>query len=209
MKKNCLFFVLITLLVLFLMPTSIAETAPQMDISEFDAAQYVTGEAETVDIYAGLSFGMFPEQATVEAKKAGISIEKNPYTSDYDLYTPSNVLVEEYYEAELHYNFDDKGEYLYQLVCSFNSPRDKVYNDIEKILTEKYGETSYTSETGNSIGEMSFAILGRTVCSTDKCTPYSQRVVKLADGTYVIIEHYVWNDFWPLHYLNISIVNPK
>ena len=122
--------------------------AEEIDISAFDATQYVTGEAETVDIYAGLSFGMFAEQAIVEARKANINITENPYnSSSFDVYTPDMVLVEEYYDAELHYLFDKNGEQLLQVRVDFNSPKDRIYNAIETILTEKYGETPYSSSS--------------------------------------------------------------
>ena len=206
MKKICSILLVLFMTIVFF---SCNAEGVKKDISEFDAAQYVTGTADSVDIYAGFSFGMFAEQAIVEARKAGVYVEQNPYSSGFDVYTPNMVLIEEYYDAELHYYFGDDGTQLLQLMCVFNSPSERVYNAIEKILVNKYGETPYTSVTGNSIGQMSFSAIDRNVFSTEKCPLYSQRVVQLSDGTYVLVDHHIWNDFWPLHYLEITIINPK
>lgn len=153
------------------------------------ATQFAFADEEFT-LHNGTKFGMTIDEVTEIESSKGFSLTSN------NSHLSGRGTIAAQSDSSIDYFFGDDNR-LYRMSYDFSDIN--CFYDIEKNLIAKYGETEYSSDTLKeyptiytySFGKpvpMSSYSLGYTNVNRDS---YSQRVIKVNDTQYVLIDHYV------------------
>jgi len=141
---------------------------------------------EEFTLHNGLKFGMTKEEVYEAEKAAGV-----PLTEDelYD-YTWEGTIAGER-NSKLFILINDSG--LYKMHYEFDSL--ESYDTLNNGLIEKYGKTTYSSETGVYLDEPTtdhIDSIPYVFTDTYSNARYSQWLIPYSDTQSIFIEHYVF-----------------
>ena len=177
--------ILISLCMLFIFSAASAET-PEIRPFEFQ------GE---FTLHNGTTFGMTGDE--IIAQEGAMGYETTGSKNVDYLYTGYGPVygVE---KASVEYFVIDGGVFL----MSCRIPNPEIFDQVESDLVSEYGETDFTDQTSRtfpyikdrdpSIWTVRTMLTG--LFSKTSVTRYSQRLILLESGEYVLIEHYCLTD---------------
>ena len=158
--------------------------------------------AEDFTLHNGTTFGMTVDAVVEKEKAGGFDLQKSSY-DDY-LYSGTGTIANQA-DSTISYRFSENDS-LVQMDYSFDSI--ETFSTVEQGLDKKYGTTDYSSATGlkypyvtgsewQSIPFDSFAAFTGNdydVKIEANLTAYSHRLIDLADGQSMLIEHFTYSN---------------